>query len=212
MPYRRSYGRRPMRRRRRQGTANKALAVAQSVRRLVNVEYKSVPTVLTADPNSTGTVQNLTAVAQGNDQDERSGNKIRLKRIVVKGTVEIHASGETSRVHIVVARDNNGSTTIPSITDLYTSADALQKGVPKLGDPQSNSRFSILMDKMILVNDVARNQHYVNFSRTLDSHCFFSGTAATDEGKGALYVFMASNEATNDPIVAITARVWYIDN
>ncbi len=215
MPYKRRYQRRRRPIARQSGgyldTASKALAVAYAVKKLVNVEYFSVATIFTADPNTTTVVQNLTAIAQGDDQDERQGNKIRAKRIVCSGVVELNSSATDSRVRMVIARDNNGSTTIPGIAQLFTDDAAFRDGRPKLGSAQSNSRFSVLMDKMVIVNSDTPTKLY-SWSMTLDHHIFYAGTAATDEGKGQLYLFIASNEATNDPVVSITSRVWYIDN
>lgn len=207
------YKRAPRRRRNggRASTAQKALAVAQSVKRMVNVEYKQTVTAFEVDPNSTGSVGSLMFIAQGLDTDDRIGDKIRVKRLALSGTVTLHASATNSRVRFVIVRDNNGSTTVPGITDLFTSADAMQKNVPKLGTPQSNSRFTVLWDKLVIVNtDTPTKQ--VNFALTLDHHCYWNGPATTDEGKGHIYIMNASNEATNDPVVAITSHIWYLDN
>ncbi len=212
MPRRR---RQPRRRRPAQSgyldTASKALAVAYAVKKLINVEYKTLSTAFTADPNNAGAVVNLTAIAQGDGVGARSGNKCRVKYISVKGTVFLHASATQSRVRMMIVRDNNGSTTQPAITDLFADATTFAQNKNKLGDPQSNSRFSVLFDKMLMI-DTRRPQYSYAWSQALDHHVFFSGSGATDEGKGHLYLFIASNEATNDPIITADAMVKWIDN
>ncbi len=192
-------------------TAAQALTVAYAVKRLINVEYHRISTSFPAAPNTTGSTTNLTAIAQGDDVSNRQGNKIRMKQLLLSGNVRLHASATDSNVRMVIVRDNNGSTTIPTITDLYGSAANFFQNLLKEGNPQQNSRFTVLWDKYVFVNSDTPNKP-VAYSMALDHHCFFSGTAATDEGKGALYLFQASNESTNDPVVNILAQTVWIDN
>ncbi len=192
-------------------TAQRALNVATAVSKLVNVESKSLVTLLTAAPASTGHVVNLTPIAQGDDFDDRQGRKIRLQSLRIRGEAHINA-GTLNSIRIMIVRDNNGSTTQPAITDLYTSVTLFHQNMNKLGDPQSNSRFSVLWDKYImLAND---NREMSNFDKyiKLDSHVFFTGTAATDEGKGHIYAFIASNTGSNFPVLNADAMVKWIDN
>ncbi len=192
-------------------TAAKALTVAYAVRKLINVEYQSLNVTLTSDPSSSGAVVNFTGVGQGDDRSNRQGNKIRAKYLKVSGIVRLHASATASNVRMMIVRDNNGSTTQPAITDLFGSVANFQNGMNKIGDPQTNSRFSILWDKKIVVNTNSPNK-YFEWSSSLDHHIFYSGTAPTDEGKGNCYLFIASNEATNDPIVSASSMFKFIDN
>lgn len=193
-------------------TAAKALTVAYAVRKLINVEFKMANTGLTVDPSSSGVVQNLTSISQGDTLAARDGNKIRAKRIEISGLVTMHASATQSHLRLMLVRDNNGSTTQPAITDLFSTVAVFSQNRPKLGDPQNNSRFSILWDKFIIVDASYRQVAPFSMSLTLDHHIYYSGTSGTDEGKGNLYLFMASNEATNDPIVNAGSNFTFIDN
>ncbi len=193
-------------------TASKALAVAYAVKKLVNVEYKTISTDFTIDPNSTGSVVNLTAIAQGDDIANRQGNKIRVKHISVSGKVAVNSAATASQVRIMIVRDNNGSTTQPAITDLFTDVATFRFNKNKLGDPQSNSRFSILMDRFFEVDSIRASDLSLRWSSSLDHHIFYTGVGATDEGKGNIYLFIASNEATNDPDVRMDAMIKFIDN
>ncbi len=193
-------------------TASKALAVAYAVKKLINVEFHTLNTNFTTDPSNAGAVVNLTAIAQGDTIASRQGNKIRVKYLECRGLVTLNASAADSQVRMMVVRDNNGSTSIPAITDLYADIATFRLNKPKLGDPQSNSRFSILMDKYIIVDAGHGLSQTFKFSTALDHHVFYTGSAATDEGKGHLYLFIASNEATNDPSVQAVAMVKWIDN
>ncbi len=192
-------------------TASRALAVAYAVKKLINVEYHTLTTGFTQDPNSTGSVVNLTAIAQGDNVSNRQGNKIRVKYISCRGQVTLHASATNSRVRYAIVRDNNGSTTQPSIADVFVAAANFLSNNNKKGDPQANSRFSVLHDQYIYVNTDTPTKPF-KWTSSLDHHIFYTGAAATDEGKGNIYLMIISNEGTNDPIVFADAMVKWIDN
>ena len=194
-------------------TAEKALAVARAVRALINVEYKSIRTNFAAAPDSTGTVANLTAIAQSDTLAGRDGNKVRAKWLKVAGLAVLDASATATSLRYVIVRDNNGSTTAPVITDVFSSANVMFNNQAKLDDPQTNSRFTILWDKIIILSATGgKEQVPFEFSMSLDHHIFFTGTAASDEGKGAMYLLQASSEATNDPVISASAIVKFLDN
>ncbi len=192
-------------------TAAQALAVAYSVKKLINVEYFRVATSFNVDPNTTGAVANMTNIGQGDGTSNRQGNKIRAKQLLVQGKIQLHASATDSHVRMVLVRDNNGSTTQPTIAALYGSATNFFNNLLKVGDPQTNSRFSVLWDKMVFLNSDTPTKG-IHYTMALDHHIYYSGTAGSDEGKGNIYLFIASNEATNDPIVTVLCQVVYIDN
>ncbi len=192
-------------------TASQALAVAYAVKKLINVEYFRVATSFNVDPNTTGAVANMTNISQGDGTSNRQGNKIRAKQLLVQGKIRLHPSATDSHVRMVLVRDNNGSTTQPTIAQLYGSATNFFNNLLKVGDPQTNSRFSVLWDKLVLLNSDTPTKG-VHYTMPLDHHIYYSGTAGSDEGKGNIYLMIASNEATNDPIVSILCQVVYIDN
>ncbi len=211
MPHKRQYTRR-QKFDRNLGTAAKALKVAYSVKKLLNVEMKSFKIQLPIDPNTTGSVDNMTSIAQGDDFNARQGRKILLKSIRCKGIITQHASATQTGVRLLLVRDNLGTTTVPSITDLFATAVTMHDNKNKLGDPQSNARFTVLMDKYWILNGVGNNRVAIDEYIKLNSHCYYTGTAASDEGKGNIYSFMVSTEASNDPVVSMECMTKYIDN
>ncbi len=193
-------------------TAAKALSIAYGVKKLLNIEYKSLVTTLAVDPGAAGAVTNIIPVAIGDDFDDRDGRKIKLVSIKIKGQVTMNASASDSLYRLLIVRDNNGSTTQPAITDLFTSVAIFHQNNNKLGDPQSNSRFSVLSDTWYTLNASNGTKREINIYIPISSHVFFSGSGATDEGKGAIYAFQASNEGTNDPVCNVDCMVKWIDN
>ncbi len=214
MPYKRRY--KPSRRVGRVGsalqTASQALTVAYGVKKLLNVEYKShevdIPTTISSTPNIT----NLSAIATGDDFNDRDGRKIKCVSLRYKGRISMHASANSSAVRMVIFRDNNGSTSIPGVTDLFASAATFLNNHNLLDDPQTNSRFSVLSDKIYLLSITGNQQAAYDIYVKLNSHMYFSGSAATDEGKGAIYLLFVSNEATNVPNTLGNSVLKFIDN
>lgn len=195
-------------------TASKALAVAYSVKQLLNVEYKSARVAMPTTLSTTPTITNATLIAQGDDFDDRQGRKVKLVSIRIKGNAsQSTASDNATSLRVVVVRDNNGSTTKPIITDLYPDATAFINYQNSKDDPQTNSRFSILWDHYFILDDTSVGSigwfdHYIE----LNSHVYFTGTSATDEGKGHIYVFTASNQPTNVPNFNVETVIKFLDN
>ncbi len=193
--------------------ANKALDVAVMVKALVNVEYKSFTIALVTDPNSTGVVTHLTAIAQGSDFSNRIGRKIKLLSLSIRGNIAINGSATNSIYRLLILRDNSGTTTPPTIANLFTDTATFLNNKNKIGDPQSNSRFTVLSDTWYTINIGNENtRKKIQIYKKVNFHVNYSGTAATDEGKGCVYALQASSEASLDPIVTADVMIKYIDN
>lgn len=190
--------------------ASKALALAQQNKKAIQTEIFSLSTAMTVDPNSTGTVQNLSAVGQALTAAGRTGLSIRAFSLRMKGSVQLHSSATASRVRVVVAYDRSGTTAAPAITDLFTDAGEMADNLLTIGSPQVSSRFQVISDKLYIV---VTNRPIVSFDiyKKLNKAIHFSGAGSTDEGRNNLWLFMASNEATNDPVFTGEARFKYMD-
>ncbi len=193
--------------------ASNALQVARAVSKLVNVEYKQFDVLISQAISTTVQVNNMVALAQGDTFESRNGRKIKLFSWSVRGQIKGHASATNTNVRLVIVRDNLGSTTPPVIGDLFETNLTMGLNQHRLGDPQTNARFSVLYDRSYSLSpgagtSIKQFQHYSK----IESHVTFTGTAATNEGKGCLYSFLVSNEATNTPTCMVETRVKFIDN
>ncbi len=166
---------------------------------------------MTVDPNTTGAVVPLTAIATGDTITTRAGRQIILKRLDAMGTITLHSSATASFVRMMVVRDNIGSTTPPVITDMYTSAVQFANNKQTLDTPQIRHRFTILWDKWIALDAGQGLVKTFKFVKRLNTRCFFTGSASTDGGTNNLYLFIASNEATNDLIVNASCHVHWVN-
>ncbi len=186
-------------------------AQVYALKKMINVEYKSLrSTVLGAV--QAGNVLNLFALAVGDDFDDRDGRKIRPFSVQVKGQVVMHASAVATSYRIVIVKDRAGTTTQPAITDLFVSAIRFARGEPKIDSPDVSSRFQIIWDKTYKMEDSGVKLHEINFYKQLNGHMYFTGATASDEGRGSIYMFTATTEATNVPVVEAVAITKWIDN
>ncbi len=195
------------------GDAAKALKLATGLRRLINVEYKTINiTIGDTTPTTTGVIQNLTAIAQGDDSGSRDGRKIRLASIKIQGSIKQHetATQTTTRMVLVIDHDNTG--TPPTIAELFLTQAVFNTGQAKLGEPVPNSRFTVLLDKTFAMSDSGQKLFLLNYYRKLNHHVVFGGVGATDEGKGSLWLMTGSSEATNTPTLSMTSTTKWIDN
>ncbi len=192
--------------------AAKALAMVRSLKKLINVEYKSFQVDLETGPNTTPVFLNLTAIAVGDDFDDRDGRKIKCFSIQLKGVCIMHETATTTLTRIYVFIDHANTGTAPVITDLFTSALAFNAGQMGKSTPQSNSRFTCLKDQIIMQSDSGVKMNRMNFYKRLNHHIQFTGVAATDEGLGTIWCITSSDEATNVPTLEVKSTFKWIDN
>lgn len=174
-------------------------------------ELKDITTTFTADPNTTGTVQNLTAIAQGLTDATRIGNVVTLKKILLSGTVSIHASAAHSEVRMVIVQAITGTTSQPVITDLWSSVNFFVNNGLQTINSQLSREFRIIWDRHIVVSSNTNQIFAFKLQKRLNHKVVFTGAGATDEGIGHFYLFMGSNEATNDPDVSAAVTLQYAD-
>ncbi len=194
------------------GDAAKALAGVRALKKMINVEYKTKNEAIGTTPDTTGLVSTITNMAQGDDIDDRDGNKIKSFSLKISGNCLLHVSARATNVRIMAIQDRSGTATAPVITDMYASVAAFANNQPTKGTPQVNSRFRILIDKKINLSDNGRQLTNFTLYKKLGFHCFFSGSASGDEGRNAIYLFTASNEATNKPTLSALTQFKWIDN
>lgn len=219
MPYyRRRFRRRPFRRYRRKpkpqglwGTAQKALSLARSVKKLINVEHKKFDASYNAAVSNAQVtpIAELCYIAQGDTESSRNGNSIKVEGITMKGSFKVNGSATTvgDLIRLLVIQDNQQvADTAPSYSTIFESAspDALLNS-------ESVGRFSILYDKKFVLSSQSPVRSF-DVSLNMQHHVRYNGTAATDIQKGGLYVFCLSDTAANHPTINLNSRTKYIDN
>lgn len=144
--------------------------------------------------------RNLTAIGAGDDQNQRSGNKVKVVRI--RGRAYVHCTGTVDPfpVRMVIVQDKENTGTLPTITDVFpnmliTSVASQMQGMDTEAKSELKERFTILYDKTKLMNNIAgaesSNSHKLfQFNKKLNITTYFNGTADTDESKNAIVMFL----------------------
>ena len=100
--------------------------IARNVKYLlsvVNVEYKTHDTAISQSPNnSTGTVDNLCLIAQGDDNTDRNGRSVRLKSLQIKGTI-LSNTTSANVVRVLIVKTLNNQSAAPAVDDVLDSID-----------------------------------------------------------------------------------------
>ena len=199
------------------GSVN-AMDVAQAawksvkyIRGLVNSEMLKWDSNVTLDSNQSRIV-NLTAIAQGDGANTRTGNSILVRNIAMRGWLEINnAVNNNTRVMMALVQDTQQLTdTSPSVADIFASATS----PTSLLNNQTLGRFKILKrwNYTLLPVSAGQNVKQVEFYKTLYFHTRYNGSATTDIQKNGLYLVIITSENANYPIVNMNVRVGYHDN
>ncbi len=196
----------------RKKSTKKADALAKQVRKntraLGSKEFHFTRTAVDTTPDTTAVIQNLSAIAEGLDDNNRLGRKIHAEKIEISGIMSKHSVSTFSSYRIVLFRDNFGTTTAPDRADLFENENDFFNGKPRAHSTQKLKRFTILMDKHIVLNETFDNNNTArpfSFTKKLNWNILYTGTAATDEGKNNLWLMTGSDEATNVPSVELDA-------
>lgn len=164
----------------------------------------------TSIPN-TGFITNITALAQGDTTDQRTGNSILLRSLSYRYKIEINSSvtSNTAVLFMLVKDTQQLSDTSPSVTDILTSATP-----ESLMNLTTAGRFKILKRQIILLSPASGGSPAKEISgyRKIYDHVRYNGTASSDIQKNGYYVIMLSSENTNYPTVAGSMRIGYHDN
>lgn len=177
---------------------------------VINVEYKYRDTSGDTTYSTTGSVNNLCLVAQGDDSIERNGRSIKLKYLQLRGVCEKHGSANWTRVRYILFKTRQNQESAPALTDLLTDVD-IDSFYEQLNNQES---FTILVDKTIVLDASQALSKMFQETIPIDTHVYYNGTTSSEAscGNGAVYLAILSNEATNTPTVTWNARIGFIDN
>lgn len=195
---------------RRLDTASKALSIAYSLKRLINVEHKVSTVSLPSSPATAGASTVVNSIAEGGDWNERNGRSIKAVSLRVFGNCSLNAAASKNLYRIMVIRDNHiqsGSLVsgLPYLTSVSVNA------IKNL-DPTILKRYTILMDKTYNLEAGGKSSYHIDKYFKLNHHIKFDGATASDYGQGTLFVMTITDAATNLPIQNMQAQLRYIDN
>lgn len=191
--------------------ASKALRAAKYVKSLINVEKKFLDTVqANTSVSSTAGVNQLSAISQGTDYNQRDG--LSVKAASIQGRIQVTANSTSTVGHqlrYILVRDMNDDGTAPVISDLLESATNVNSPLNHtFGD-----RFKVLYDKSFNTSQTGPEIQVKDFYIPLNDHIKWSD-ATTGRRVGHIWCFYLSDTAVagESPTFNAYWRLRFIDN
>lgn len=200
-----------------------ALSIARSawqgvryLKGLVNSEALTHDVVgFVAPTDSTSATSNnvlLNGIAQGDNIGQRTGNSLLMKRIDIKGYVQMNGTAtdvQGVRIALVLDTQQISDDSTIGFEDVF---EATQPLTSFMQDSQLG-RFTVLWDRTFHVTEVNGNFRVpYKISVPLGLHVRYNGTAATDLQKHGMWLITVSDASANYPTVVYNSRLRYHDN
>lgn len=192
--------------------AGDAVKATKYLKSLINVEFKYKNVDGLPVSSTTGSMTLLNGVGQGDSDQTRDGKSIRFTSINQHIQFAQHPSATHTiiRYMLVWYYENNASA--KTISNILETSDPLS-----FYEMENTGKFKVLKDMDItMVNGGSSAHQSYRFSFPVSLHSVYTegaaGSAATDINKGALYMLVLSNEATNTPTVDHHTRLRFVDN
>lgn len=189
--------------------ASQALKGVWYLKGLVNSEMKHVITASASTPSNSGSIIHLTAVGQGDsDVANRSGNSIFVRNLFARLSFERNASATNTFVRYIFFIDTQqvGDTnpTVATVLNSSSTLSALNTGTA--------GRFKILKDGMVSLSSSGQSAIYKKIYLNMRHHVRYNADSGSDQQKGAIYLLVISDQATNTPTFTYNIKIGYHDN
>ena len=213
--------------------------LAQEVTRLkklvkgISPELKYLDVTLSAlnVTDTSGAVQSLNTLAQGDGIGDRTGNKVRYKSIQIDFQIDtaggslgaLPLASEASRMYVIQDKQQV-SDTAPAPSDMFENPALVYS--PRL-NKVNQGRFKILFDSGPVSHAMIASQFtpvatltafpptdrpHRGFYRRFDIPVTFNGTASTDIQKNGLYAVWLTNVAGDTVDYGGNSRIRFIDD
>lgn len=196
--------------------AKKAYKLASFIASVINPEVKFVDTnISNFGQGTTATVTHLTSIAQGDGPNDRNGDSIKTKDLLVRGNVQIPLAAEGTyhvcRFRLIIVVDTQNQGTPPTIAEVLDSSGDLIDA-PRETQTQVGNRFKHLLDRRITLTVGGRQSSDFREYIRLGHHVHYSGPLSTNELAGNIWAMYVSDQNTNPPTFDMTTRIGYYDN
>lgn len=190
------------------GYAVKALKGVNYIRGLVNSEVFKHDIVYNTIITNSGVLVPLTSLAEGNGDDDRTGNSIFVRSVNLDGSIAMSGSNNTV-VRLALIKDSQQiSDTTPAWTDVYEST-----SMNTHLNSNTVGRFTVLYSKKFTLISGFSNHKVISMNKAMRMHVRYNGATGTDVQRNGLYLALISNQASpNAPAPEFHIRVSYHDN
>ncbi len=197
------------------GDAQKALAIAKSVKSLINVEVKNFDFVQTETAvTDTVGISQLCNIPQGDTTNTRDGAQIKMLGYELNYLIRMSVSADTATyIRIMLVLDKQTNQAVYVNTDLLedvTNTDAILS--PRNLD--NMRRFSVLYDRTHVLSPGGSQGVVVKkyIKRNILIRYDASTSAIADLTSNSLSLIQVGSQVTNDPLITVFGRLRYVDN
>lgn len=191
--------------------ADRALSIALKTKKLLNVEYKFLPTIQSGSVVTAGTIIPLSLAAAGTGESGRVGVSIKgvSLRAIMKWAANSLNTAYTQLVRCIIFRDVSSDGSAPLVSDVLESSTILA-----FPNNANKDRFNIMMDKKFYLNNVSKTNEFDTFYAKTGSHITYSGTTGTiaQARKGHYFMLLIGEAAANTPTYDVQTKLIFIDN
>jgi len=197
-------------RRRRTGrvTVKKVNKKVNRLARRLKPEMKSKDVLVNAvNVNSSGTVINLSNIAQGDGESSRTGLLIRVMGIGIHGSWRTNLTPTQTSMRLIVYVDMRNVVDAKS-----TPANILEELTPfSYINHRRIKKFKILVDRFLTLNNLDHTTSAFRWWKKVEFVQGYNGTLSTDIESKGLNMLLISTEGTNVPIFTFSSRIIYTD-
>lgn len=197
-------------------TANKALVVANNVKRLLNVEKKYADTAGPLTMTGSANVTCLNAIAQGDTGQTRDGDQAKLLSVQGKIWCRSGTSGQKSVWRVLLVHDKQSDGTAPTLAEILARTATVEHLTSSYNMDYSR-RFKILYDKAFELNQpgVDGDSKFLRYYKKLNLHTRYNNSAGATSSitsNGLFIVVQAYDGGANTNYVQWDHRVRFVDN
>lgn len=178
------------------------------IRDMINVEPKFVDTSGNGTISTTGVLGILSLLAQGNTDQQRNGNQVKLKDIKIQIDIGRNAAAASNRVRAMLIVDKEFDGALPTIANVLQTSNVLS---PLNKD--YSKRFVVLKTKHFMIDASMASKSFTWYCK-LPFHGFYDGTtaAAADCKENQILLLLLEDQAINVASYAYYARINFYDN
>ncbi len=196
------------------GDARKALAVASTLKRLVNVEIKNfdVSQTLVAITDTPIIVQ-LSNIPRGDTTITRDGAQCKVIAVELSLTLARTANSITTFVRLMLVCDKQTNQLVYLNSDLLADV-STQDNIVSRRNLDNKHRFAVIWDRVFALPSGGISA--IHFKKTFKMSKLLRFDASTssiaDLTQNSLSFVQVSSETTNDPEITMVSRLRYVDN
>lgn len=194
--------------------ARQALAIAKSVKRLLNVEIKNHDVQLTGSAiTDSATITPLSNLVRGDTTGTRDGSQIKMVGLTLNFTLQQHGSAGATFVRIMIVLDKQTNQLLYNIGDLLQDG-TIADNIVSPRNLDNKKRFAVWYDRVFQLN--AGGVRTASIKKYFKKEVMFRYDEnvgdITDLTQNSLSIVMVATEATNDPNIVLFSRLRYVDN